>query len=152
MRAERGVLSTRSRGEGKGLSMRTAAFFDKGVYGTMKQNLNLPADYAVLSSDEMTYTQGGGVVSTLLGLYGAGATVVGTGVLAASYAWGIQQTRSWLKQPGNKEGNIFTVYGRALDALGADMKKSSSNFLRDGVSALTVCALGPISLVLILRK
>ena len=98
----------------------------------MKQDLHLPADYAVLSDNEMTYTQGGGVFTTLLGLYTAGATAVGTGVLAASYAWGIQQTRDWLKQPGNKKGNIFTVYGRALDALSADMKKSSSNFLRDG--------------------
>ena len=32
------------------------------------------------------------------------------------------------------------------------MKKSSSNFLRDGVSAVTVCALAPVSLVLVLRK
>lgn len=83
----------------------------------MKQDLHLPADYAVLSDNEMTYTQGGGVISTLLGLYSTGATIVGTGVLAASYAWGIQQTRDWLKQPGNKEGNVFTVYGRALDAV-----------------------------------
>lgn len=131
--------------------MRTVCFF-KGVWDTMKQDLHLPADYAVLSDNEMTYTQGGGVISTLLGLYSTGATIVGTGVLAASYAWGIQQTRDWLKQPGNKEGNIFTVYGRALDALSADMKKSSSNFLRDGVSALTVCAMGPLSLYLVLRK
>ena len=36
--------------------------------------------------------------------------------------------------------------------MSADMKKSSSNFLRDGVSAVTVCALAPVSLVLILRK
>ena len=131
--------------------MRTVRFF-KGVCDTMKQNLHLPADYAVLSDNEMTYTQGGGVFTTLLGLYTAGATAVGTGVLAASYAWGIQETRDWLKQPGNKEGNVFTVYGRALDALSADMKKSSSNFLRDGVSALTVCAMGPLSLYLVLRK
>ena len=60
----------------------------------MKQDLHLPADYAVLSDNEMTYTQGGGVISTLLGLYSTGATIVGTGVLAASYAWGIQQTRA----------------------------------------------------------
>ena len=131
--------------------MRTVRFF-KGVCDTMKQDLHLPADYAVLSDNEMTYTQGGGVFTTLLGLYTAGATAVGTGVLAARYAWGIQQTRDWLKQPGNKKGNIFTVYGRALDALSADMKKSSSNFLRDGVSALTVCAMGPLSLYLVLRK
>ena len=131
--------------------MRTVRFF-KAVCDTMKQDLHLPADYAVLSDNEMTYTQGGGVFTTLLGLYTAGATAVGTGVLAASYAWGIQQTRDWLKQPGNKKGNIFTVYGRALDALSADMKKSSSNVLRDGVSALTVCAMGPLSLYLVLRK
>ena len=77
----------------------------------MKQDLHLPADYAVLSDNEMTYTQGGGVISTLLGLYSTGATIVGTGVLAARNAWGLQQTRVWLKQPGNKEGHIFNVYG-----------------------------------------
>ena len=59
--------------------MRTVRFF-KGVCDTMKQDLNLPADYAVLSDNEMTYTQG------------------------------------------------------------------------DGVSALTVCAMGPLSLYLVLRK
>ena len=131
--------------------MRTVRFF-KGVCDTMKQDLHLPADYAVLSDNEMTYTQGGGVFTTLLGLYSAGATIVGTGVLDAPGVAGSQQTRDWLKQPGNKKGNIFTVYGRALDALSADMKKSSSNFLRDGVSALTVCAMGPLSLYLVLRK
>ena len=47
--------------------MRTVRFF-KGVCDTMKQDLNLPADYAVLSDNEMTYTQGGGVFTTLLGL------------------------------------------------------------------------------------
>ena len=35
----------------------------------MNKNMNLPAEYAVLSEEEMTYTQGGGVISTLLGLY-----------------------------------------------------------------------------------
>lgn len=71
----------------------------------MKQDLHLPADYAVLSDNEMTYTQGGGVISTLLGLYSTGATIVGTGVLAASYAWGIPADPSdWLKQPGQQRG------------------------------------------------
>ena len=104
----------------------------------MEKTMMLPAMYNVLSQEEMTYTEGGATMTQAL--------------LAASYAWGIQQTRDWLKQPGNKKGNIFTVYGRALDALSADMKKSSSNFLRDGVSALTVCAMGPLSLYLVLRK
>ena len=131
--------------------MRTVRFF-KGVCDTMKQDLHLPADYAVLSDNEMTYTQGGGVISTLLGLYSTGATIVGTGVLAASDAGGHPQTPDGRKPPGHQEGNNDTGYGRARDAQAADMKKSSSNFLRDGVSAVTVCALAPVSLVLILRK
>lgn len=63
----------------------------------MDHTMKLPAGYAVLSDEEMTYTEGGaGVIKTLLTLYSAGATVVGTGVLASSYVWGINQTRSWL--------------------------------------------------------
>lgn len=121
----------------------------------MIRDVQFPADYAVLSEEEMTYTQGGAASSifkTLLSLYSAGATVVGTGVLASSYIWGINQTRSWLQEPGNKDGNFFTVYGRALDDLAEDMKLSASNFIRDGVSAVTVSALAPLSLILILRK
>lgn len=119
----------------------------------MKQDLHLPADYAVLSDNEMTYTQGGGVFTTLLGLYTAGATASGHRRTGCQLRLGASSRPvTWLKQPGNKKGNIFTVYGRALDALSADMKKSSSNFLRDGVSALTVCAMGPLSLYLVLRK
>lgn len=110
----------------------------------MKQDLHLPADYAVLSDNEMTYTQGGGVISTLLGLYSAGATIVGTGRAGCQLRLGHpSRPVTGSSSPGNKKGNIFTVYGRALDALSADMKKSSSNFLRDGVSALTVCAMAP---------
>lgn len=89
MRVARGSLSIRTiEGNEAARQCRTVRFF-KGVCDTMKQDLHLPADYAVLSDNEMTYTQGGGVISTLLGLYSTGATIVGTGVLAASYAWGI---------------------------------------------------------------
>ena len=49
----------------------------------MDHTMKLPAGYAVLSDEEMTYTEGGaGVIKTLLTLYSAGATVVGTGGLA----------------------------------------------------------------------
>lgn len=118
----------------------------------MKQDLNLPADYAVLSDNEMTYTQGGGVFTTLLGLYTAGATAVGTGVLAASYAWGIQQTRDWLKQPGNKEGNIFTVYGRAPGRPVCRYEEVLQQLpARRRVDPDRLCH-GPLSLYLVLRK
>ena len=52
----------------------------------MTKNLNLPASYAAMTEEEMTYTQGGGA-------FGAAATVVGAVVLGSSYLWGIGQAK-----------------------------------------------------------
>ena len=116
------------------------------------KKMNYPADYAVLSNEEMTYTTGGGAVDDAAGIATTAATVVGAVVLASSYIWGIQQGRAWLAQPDNKQGNFFTVLGRAFDDIGADMKQSASNALRDGVSVATLVALAPLSAILLLRK
>ena len=121
-----------------------AAFpFDKGVL--MMKKMNYPADYAVLSNEEMTYTTGGSAVGGIV-------TIVGVAVLASSYVWGIGQARTWLQQEGNKDGNFFTVLGRATDAIAADMGKSASNFVRDAVSATTVVALAPLSAILLIVR
>ena len=109
----------------------------------MKQDLNLPADYAVLSDNEMTYTQGGGAL-------GAAATVVGAVVLGSSYLWGISQAKDWLSVKKNRAGNFLTVAGRASDAIAADMAKSPANFLRDGVSTAMVVAFAPLSAILLI--
>ena len=82
------------------------------------KKMNYPADYAVLSNEEMTYTTGGGAVDDAASLATTAATVVGAVVLASSYIWGIKQARTWLQQDGNKDGNFFTVMGRATDAIG----------------------------------
>ena len=111
----------------------------------MKKYMELPADYAVLSDDEMTYTTGGSAVGGIV-------TIVGVAVLASSYVWGIGQARTWLQQEGNKDGNFFTVLGRATDAIAADMSKSASNFVRDAVSATTVVALAPLSAILLIVR
>ena len=92
----------------------------------MKKYMELPADYAVLSDDEMTYTTGG------------------------SYVWGISQARDWLSVDSNRRGNPLTVMGRAMDAISDDMSKSPSNFLRDVVSTGTVVALAPLSALLLI--
>ena len=115
----------------------------------MNKNMNLPAEYAVLSEEEMTYTQGG---SDIGGFATTAATVVGAVVLGASYIWGISASKDWLNKKSNREGNLFTVLGRAFDDIGADMKQSASNALRDGVSVATLVALAPLSAILLLRK
>lgn len=122
----------------------------------MKQELNLPAAYAVLSEDEMTYTEGGSLSSigtaagTVVDVLKGVATVVGVLVLGSSYIWGISQGREWLSYKSNTEGNFFTVMGRAIDDIGTDMTRSPANFLRDAVSTTMVVALAPVSAVLML--
>ena len=110
----------------------------------MNKNMNLPAEYAVLSEEEMTYTQGGSDIAT------TAATVVGAVVLGASYIWGISASKDWLNKKSNREGNLFTVLGRAADAVGEDMSKSAANFVRDAVSSTMVVALAPLSAVLLI--
>ena len=105
----------------------------------MKKYMELPADYAVLSDDEMTYTTGGSAVGGIV-------TLVGVAVLASSYVWGISQARDWLSVASNRRGNPLTVMGRAMDAIGDD----TSNFLRDVVSTGTVVALAPLSALLLI--
>lgn len=115
------------------------------------KKMNYPADYAVLSNEEMTYTAGGGSVDGA-GIATTAATVVGAVVLASSYIWGIGQARTWLQQEGNKDGNLFTILGRATDAIVSDMSKSASNFVRDAVSTTMVVALAPLSAILLIVR
>ena len=55
----------------------------------MNKNMNLPAEYAVLSEEEMTYTQGG---SDIGGFATTAATVVGAVVPAISGAFPLPRT------------------------------------------------------------
>ena len=79
-----------------------------------------------------------------------GFAVVGAVVLGSSYLWGISQAKDWLSVKKNREGNFLTVAGRASDAIAADMAKSPSNFLRDGVSTAMVVAFAPLSAILLI--
>ncbi len=130
----------------------------------MEKNLRLPAGYAVLDEEELTYTTGGGAVTdaitgtvdtvtsaakTTYNVISIAATVIGVGVLLSSYVWGIRQSRSWLAE-NRYEGNFLTVMGLAMDDLAADMSSSTANLVRDLVSTFTVVALAPISAILIL--
>ena len=62
----------------------------------------------------------------------------------------LSQARDWLSVDSNRRGNPLTVMGRAMDAIGNDMSKSPSNFLRDVVSTGTVVALAPLSALLLI--
>mgnify|MGYP000709444672 FL=1 len=113
----------------------------------MNKNMNLPAEYAVLSEEEMTYTQGG---SDIGGFATTAATVVGAVVLGASYIWGISASKDWLNKKSTREGNLFTVLGRAADAGGEYMAMPAATVGRDAVSSTMAVALAPLSAVLLI--
>ena len=106
----------------------------------MMKKMNYPADYAVLSNEEMTYTTGGGAVDDAASLATTAATVVGAVVLASSYIWGIKQARTWLQQDGNKDGNFFTVMGRATDALAAHVRDDEADMFVVDLNEVVVVA------------
>ena len=85
----------------------------------MKKYMELPADYAVLSDDEMTYTTGGSAVGGIV-------TIVGVAVLASSYVWGISQARDWLSVDSNRRGNPLTVMGQLIQLLPSSFSGDSA--------------------------
>ena len=107
-----------------GMGCNAAFPFDKGVLKMKK--ITYPADYAVLSNEEMTYTTGGGAVDNAAGFASTAATVVGAVVLASSYVWGIGQARTWLQQEGNRDGNFFTVFRDLKHAFIGDVVRSAN--------------------------
>ena len=113
----------------------------------MNKNMNLPAEYAVLSEEEMTYTQGG---SDIGGFATTAATVVGAVVLGASYIWGISASKDWLNKKSNREGNLIIDQRRAEDADGEKKSKYAENNERDASYSTMVVALAPLSAVLLI--
>ena len=77
----------------------------------MKKYMELPADYAVLSDDEMTYTTGGSAV-------GGVVTIVGVAVLALtatagailSPLWAVQWTPSATICPNRLPTSCVTLF------------------------------------------
>ena len=124
----------------------------------MKDTIRYPDHFAPVAEEEMVYLNGGSLSDTVdnvvdsassaLNVLGIVATVVGVCVLGSSYVWGIRQANAWLDDNG--DGNIFTILGKAVDDLGADMSKSVSHFTRDLVAAVTVVGLWPLSIPLLI--
>lgn len=141
--------------------LRAALWLAKEIL-PMKDTIRYPEHFAPVAEEEMVYLNGGGVfdnvgdaidgavdtATSALNVLGIVATVVGVCVLGSSYIWGIRQANAWLDD--NAEGNIFTILGRAVDDLGADMSQSLSHFTRDLVATITVVGLWPLSIPLLI--
>lgn len=100
----------------------------------MSDKLIMPAGYTALSGEELTYTQGGGVIG-----------VAASALLIYNYVWGIIQTRNWLKnnQTGSAVSTAIRAYNATIDYIGA----SVLNTVRGVITAMQFSLLWPVTAV-----
>ena len=92
--------------------------------------LLLPESYAVLTDDEMTYTQGGaqngGYYDPDYEAAYAVGYLIGFSVSLGNYVWALGQTRNWIKK--NKSGRTVTqMISKGLDDTFSYMNSSIGN-------------------------
>ena len=121
--------------------LRAALWWAKEIL-PMKDTIRYPEHFAPVAEEEMVYLNGGG------GLDSVGDAIDGAVDTATSALNVLGIVAAWLDD--NAEGNIFTILGRAVDDLGADMSQSLSHFTRDLVATITVVGLWPLSIPLLI--
>ena len=108
----------------------------------MENNLHLPAGYAPLTEDEMTYTRGGDATSAASVLKTV-FDVVATGVVILNWADLLIEARSWLT--ANKTGDIVEDAQKGVEAWVEYTTSSIWNGVRS-ISATLISFMGNIPL------
>ena len=75
----------------------------------MEKKLMLPANYNVMNEEEMTYTSGG---DGFTAPFAVGWTI-GAVISVANLIWGLDQTRTWIKNNKKNGENITDLAARA---------------------------------------
>jgi len=94
----------------------------------MEKKLMLPANYNVMNEEEMTYTSGG---DGFTAPFAVGWTI-GAVISVANLIWGLDQTRTWIKNNKKNGENITDLAAKGINAAADYMGKSI-------VSVLSAC-------------
>ena len=107
----------------------------------MEKKLMMPANYNVMSEEEMTYTEGGAGEAWLLG-YSLGSLAVAA-VSIGNMIWGVSESRKWIQ--ANKGGkNVSDLASKGFDAYFDYMNKSVWNAVVGVFSALNAVTWWPV--------
>ena len=106
----------------------------------MENTLRMPNSYYVMNEEEMTYTDGGSVVGTVIS---AGISI---GFLI-NYASCISGARNWYA--AHKTNNVGTDLNNGINALSAYISSSTVNAIKGVCATVTGIGLWPISLILL---
>jgi hypothetical protein len=115
----------------------------------MENTLKMPASYAVMNDEEMTYTEGG----SLVGLGISTVTSLALSVLSiASYVQGVSACRKWYKNytAANPNSTTSDQLDAAITALSEDFNKSAWNAVRDVYRGCCMASVAPLSVLLVL--
>ena len=89
----------------------------------MEKKLMLPANYNVMNEEEMTYTSGG---DGFTAPFAVGWTI-GAVISVANLIWGLDQTRTWIKNNKKNGENITDLAAKGINAAADYMGKSIGN-------------------------
>jgi hypothetical protein len=116
----------------------------------MENTLKMPASYAVMNDEEMTYTDGGyGLVGFSIGA----VTSLAVSVLSiVSYVQGVSACRKWYKNytAANPNSTTSDQLDAAITALTEDVNKSAWNAVRDIYRGCCMASVAPLSVLLVL--
>lgn len=102
----------------------------------MEKKLMLPANYNVMNEEEMTYTSGG---DGFTAPFAVGWTI-GAVISVANLIWGLDQTRTWIKNNKKNGENITDLAAKGINAAADYMGKSIGNAIVGVYTALNIAA------------
>lgn len=106
----------------------------------MEKKLMLPANYNVMNEEEMTYTYGGEGAPSAFGIVGAVISV-------ANLIWGLDQTRTWIKNNKKNGENITDLAAKGINAAADYMGKSIGNAIVGVYTALNLTGWWPVTAI-----
>ena len=104
----------------------------------MEKKLMLPANYNVMNEEEMTYTSGG---DGFTAPFAVGWTI-GAVISVANLIWGLDQTRTWIKNNKKNGENITDLAAKGINAAADYMGKSIGNAIVGVYTALNLTGWG----------
>lgn len=111
----------------------------------MEKKLMMPANYNVLSQDEMTYTEGG--ADAVDAISGAVSLAI-AGLSIYNYIWGLSQGRQWMK--AHKNQSASDTIDNAMNDFHNYVQSSLFNAVRGIYTAVQYIGCWPITALVLL--
>lgn len=110
----------------------------------MEMTVRMPANYNVMSEDEMTYTTGGAAADVVT-VAGAAVSIVAGVYAVYSTLWGITGARNWLA--ANKGSDLMTTLDKAVNEGVTYATSNVRTLVRSCVALMGMTAVWPLTAI-----